>query len=146
MRTRLAALLVAVLASGTPAGAAWAQAASPAPADTASPFEVVARSTTVRQSSKWVWITAIAGAALVGASFPLADEADRRYTAYLEETDEARIDERFHATQNMDRLASGALLAGEGLLATAVWMRFVRGERRVALDVRTDRCALAVRF
>jgi hypothetical protein len=145
VRTRLAALLVAVLASGTPANV-WAQASSPAPADTASPFEVVPRSASPRHSYKWAWITAIAGAALVGVSFPLADEADRRYNAYLAETDVSRIDERFRATQSMDRLASGALLAGEGMLATAVWLRFVRGDRRVAFDVRTDRCALAVRF
>lgn len=145
MRTRVAALLVAVLASGTPAATAWAQA-SPAPADTASPFEVVARASTPRPSSKWAWITAIAGAALVGVSFPLADAADRRYDEYLAETDVTRIDERFRATQHMDRLASGALLAGEGLLGTAVWLRFVRGERRVALGVGADRCMLAVSF
>ncbi len=145
MRARLAALLVAVLASGAPAGTAWAQA-SAAPADTASPFEVVPRAATVRESTRWSWITAIAGAVLVAASFPLADEADRRYDAYLTETDVTRIDERFRATQRMDRIASGTLLTGEGLLATAVWLRFMRGERHVAFDVRTDRCALAVRF
>ena len=145
MRPRFAALLLAVLASGAPSAAAWAQA-STAPADTSSPFEVIPRSATVRESSKWVWITAIAGAALVGASFPLADEADRRYDAYLAETDVTRIDERFRATERMDRISSSVLLAGEGLLATAVWLRFVRGDRHVALDVRTDRCALAVRF
>jgi len=145
MRARFAALLLAVLASGAPSGTAWAQSA-PAPADTASPFEVVPRSVTPRHSMKWSWITAIAGAALVGASFPLADEADRRYDAYLKETDVNRLDERFHATQRMDRLASGALLTGESLLATAVWLRFVRADRRVALDVRTDRCTVAVSF
>lgn len=145
MRTRLAALLLAVLASGIPLGDAWAQAAA-APADTASPFEVIPRSTTVRESSKWAWITAIAGAALVGVSFPLADEADRRYDAYLAETDVSRIDERFRATQRMDRLSSAVLLTGEGLLGTAVWLRFVRLDRHVEFAVRTDRCALAVRF
>ena len=146
MRARLTALLVAVLASGTPTGIVWAQAPVPTPADSASPFEVVPRSASLRHSTKWAWITAIAGATLVGASFPLADEADRRYSAYLAETDVSRIDERYHATQRMDRISSGALLAGEVLLGTAVWMRFVRGDRHVALDVRMDRCALALRF
>lgn len=146
MRTGLAALLVAVLASVTPAGILWAQAPALAPADTASPFEVVTRSSTPRQSAKWVWIAAITGAALVGVSFPLADEADRRYNAYIAETDVTRLDERYNSTQRMDRLSSGTLLAGEGLLATAVWIRFVRGDRRVGFDMRMDRWALALRF
>lgn len=172
MRNRLAAKLSAVVAGGllTLAACACARAASaspvttvvaqsgdPIPADTAlrRPFEVVGRSTpVVRRSNTWAWVTALAGAALVGASFPLADEADRRYEAYLGEGDLGRIDERFSATTRMDRLATGALLAGEGLLATAVWLRFVRGEKdepvrlseRVQLDVRAGRCALAVGF
>jgi hypothetical protein len=165
MTIRPAAMLPAVLAGGlltlaacVPARAAGvssttvvAEADVPVPADSAlrPVFEVVGRSTpTVRRSDRWVWITAIAGAALVAASFPLADEADRRYDAYLVEADLTRIDARYAATQRMDRLASGSLLAGEGFLATAVWLRFVRGERteRVALDLRSGRCALAVRF
>ena len=164
MRTRLAALLPAVLAGGlltlaacapvradsVPTTVVVAGADVPVPADTAfrPAFEVIGRATVVRRSDKWVWITALAGAALVGTSFPLASEADRRYEAYLAETDLGRIDDRFNATVRMDKLASGALLAGEGLLATAVWLRFVRGENteRVALDLRTGRCALAVRF
>jgi hypothetical protein len=178
MSNRLAALITAALAGGllalaacAPARAASAspvttgvaEADAPVPADTAfrPVFEVVGRATpVVHRSNRWVWITAIAGAALVGASFPLADEADRRYDAYLAETDLARIDDRFAATERMDRLASGSLLAGEGLLAVAVWMRFVRAEnddgvplpqrvsarQRVSLDVRTGRCALAIRF
>jgi hypothetical protein len=49
----------------------------------------------------------------------------------------------------MDRLASAALLTGEGLLATAVWLRFVhpaREPRRLALEVEPSRCAVSLRF
>ncbi len=166
MRSRLAALILAALASETPtlAARAHAQAAlifpvpvlsqvSPdASADssfrTAPAFEVVPRASAGRHSHRWAWISALTGAALVGVSFPLADEADRRYDAYLAETDVSRIDERFRATERMDRLASGSLLTGEALLATAVWLRFVRGDHheRVSLDLRPSRCALALRF
>ena len=145
MRTRLAALLLAVMA-GTAPGLARAQSA--APPDSTRPFEIVGTSAAPKKSNKWAWITAITGATLVGVSFPLADEADRRYLAYLAETDVRRLDERFIATERMDRLASGVLLAGEGLLGTAVWLRFVRGEHhpRVALWLRPDRCAIAVSY
>jgi hypothetical protein len=94
---------------------------------------------------------------LVGASFPLAAEGDRRYEAYLAETDVAQIEDRFQATLQMDNYAKASLLVGELLLATAVWMRFVRHSdephaarldtpERLTLDVRPDRCALALRF
>ncbi len=147
MRPSLAALLLAVLASGAPHLAACAQAQA------ASSFEVVPRRAATAPSHRAAWIAAFTGAALVAASFPLADEADRRYSLYLDEVDVDRIDERYRTTQRMDRLASGSLLAGEALLATAVWLRFVRGDRqekaakaRVSLDLRTDRCAVALRF
>ena len=154
MRAPIAALLVAALASSS-AGRAESAPAGPSRdpgRDSAfratPPFEVVPRASAQKHSNKWVWIAALSGATLVGASFPMADEADRRYAVYLAETDVNRIDERYQATQRMDRLASGSLLAGEALLATAVWLRFVRGNHveRVALDLRPSRCAVALRF
>jgi hypothetical protein len=151
MRSRLAALVLAALACGTPARAAGAGAPA------ASPFEVVPAPPGGGTSHKLAWGAAIAGVVLVGVSFPLANEADRRYDAYLAETDVEQIEERFQATLRMDNLAKASLLAGEVLLATAVWIRFVhsKNESRVAgrepserlsLDVRPDRCALALRF
>jgi hypothetical protein len=85
----------------------------------------------------------------VAGSFPLAAEADRRYAVYLAETDVARIDARFAATTRMDRLASGTLLTGEGLLVTAVWLRFLRPPRvgnRLSFEVEPARCAVSLRF
>lgn len=153
MRPRLTGLLLAVMVAGAPlqAACAHAQAASPLPASPqpASPFEIIPRRADQRPSHRLAWITAALGAGLVAGSFPLAHEADRRYDRYLAETDVARIDERFAATTRMDRLASAALLTGEGLLATAVWLRFVhpaREPRRLALDVEPSRCAVSLRF
>lgn len=143
MRLRLTAWLLAVSVIGAPP---WA---APAHAQASAPFEVVTRREPERPSHRTAWITGLAGAALVGLSFPLAEEADRRYDRYLRETDVARIDERFRDTERMDRLASGALLSGEALIAAAVWLRFVhrpRLERRVTFAVRPSRCALSLRF
>jgi hypothetical protein len=141
VRSRLAAALLAVLAVGTPAPAARAQ--------TASPFEVVPRPAESQPSHRLFWITAIVGAGLVASSFPLANEADRRYAAYLGETDVSKIDERYDATTRMDYMASGALLVGEGLLVTAVWLRFLHPpheSNRLALEVEPARCAVSLRF
>jgi hypothetical protein len=148
VRPRLTGLLLAVMVAGAllQAACAHAQAAS---AFAASPFEVIPRRADQRPSHRLAWITAAVGAGLVAGSFPLAHEADRRYDRYLAETDVARIDERFAATTRMDRLASAALLTGEGLLATAVWLRFVhpaREPRRLSLEVEPSRCAVSLRF
>lgn len=113
------------------------------------PFEVVPRRAAESRSHRLAYVAALAGVGFVIASFPLEHEADRRYAAYLSETDVTLIDERYAATQRMDRLASGSLLVGEVLLATAVWLRFVHhpsAERRVSLALRPDRCALSLRF
>ena len=143
MRPRLPALLVAALVAGA---LPWAACAC-AQATTA--FEVLPRRAPERPSHRLAWITAVAGAGLVAGSFPLSAEADRRYELYLRETDVARIDERFRATQRMDRLASGTLLAGEALIATAVWLRFVRHpsrESRMIWSLQPRRCAWSFRF
>jgi hypothetical protein len=118
-----------------------------AQADT--PFEVVPRHATGQPSHRLAYITALAGVGLVIASFPLEHAADERYAEYLSETDVTKLDERFAATERMDRLASSSLLVGEALLATAVWLRFVHhpsAQHRVTLAMRPDRCALSLRF
>ena len=143
MHSRLAApLLAAVLAAAPPLVAC-------ARAQAETPFEVVPRQASARASHRLAYATALAGVGLVIASFPLEHEADRRYAEYLQETDVTQLDERFKATERMDRIASGSLLVGEALLATAVWMRFVHhpsAQHRVTLAMRADRCALSLRF
>jgi hypothetical protein len=140
---RLAApLLAAVLAAAPPLSAC-------ARAQTDAPFEVVPRKAVSKTSHRLAYGLALAGAGLVIASFPLEHAADQRYAAYLQETDVSKLDDRFAATERMDRIASGSLLVGEALLATAVWIRFVHhpgAEHRVTLAMRADRCALSLRF
>lgn len=147
MRPRLAAWLLAVMVAGAPMSAACAHAQA------ASAFEVIPRRAKSGHSYRAAWLTAFAGATLVAGSFPLAHEADRRYERYLGETDVASIDARFNAATRTDRLASAALLTGEGLLATAVWLRFVhrpnapdRKPDRVTFEVEPSRCAVSLRF
>jgi hypothetical protein len=139
---RRAALLRAAVASLVMTGAACAHARA------ALAFEVLPRPVPERRSHAAAWACLAAGAGLVGASFPLADAADRRYDEYRRETDLGAIENRWNATVRADRLASGSLLAGEVLLATGVWLRFVHrpDARRVALDLGPGRCALSCSF
>ena len=143
MRSRLAApLLAAVLAAAPPLSAC-------ARAQAETPFEVVPRKTAGPSSHRLAYVTALVGIGFVAASFPLEHAADERYAAYLGETDVTKLDERFAATERMDRMASASLLVGEALIATAVWMRFVHhpnAQPRVTLAMRPDRCALSLRF
>jgi heme A synthase len=119
-----------------------------APARAAFAFEVVPRLVEPRRPHAAAYACALAGAGLIGASFPLADDADRRYRTYEREADPTRIAGRWDATVRADRLASGALLTGEALLATAVWLRFLQrpGEHHVALEVAPARCAVSCSF
>lgn len=139
---RTAAWLSAALVGAGITGAVCADAR------TAFAFEVVPRTVEVARPHAAAYACALAGAGLVAGSFPLADEADRRYARYQRETDPGRIAARWDATVREDRLASGALLAGEGLLATAVWLRFIHRPRetRIALEVTPARCAVSCSF
>src|SRR6185436_7692831 len=143
--------MLAAMACGTPTWAAGADAPA------ASPFEVVPNRPDEGHAHKLALGIAITGVVLVAVSFPLAAEGDHRYEAYLAETDVSQIENRFQATLKMDNYAKASLLVGELLLATAVWMRFVQHSseshaaspdthERLTLDVRPDRCALALRF
>jgi hypothetical protein len=132
-----------------PAGPSVAPAALEEPSlPPATPFERVVRPPDERPSQRLALYAALAGAAFVGASFPLSAEADRRYERYLAEVDVARMDEHFRGAERMDHYSAAALLTGEALLATAVWLRFVREPQRrgVAVEIRPDRCGLALRY
>jgi hypothetical protein len=119
VRPRLAApLLAAVLVAAPPL-------VTSARAQAETPFEIVPRHASGQSSHRLAYLTAVTGIGLIALSFPLEHEADRRYAEYLSETDVTQLDERFAATERMDRLASGSLLVGEALIATAVWLRFV---------------------
>lgn len=137
-----AALLLAVVLGSNFTGAVCACA------QTASAFEVIPRLEPPHRSHRAAYVCALAGAGLIGASFSLADAADRRYGEYLRETNPERIDARWRATVRADRTASGALLAGEALLAAGAYLRFLRAPdaSRVALELGPSRCAIACSF
>jgi len=146
VRRRLAALILAVLAGATwPRGAVAQGTGEPPPAHT--PFEVVSRPSS-GSSHRLALLTALTGVALVAASFPISAEADRRYEEYLVSTDPGAMEEHFQAAERLDKYAAASLIAGEVLLATAVWLRFVRSPSRdrLSLAVGPERCALSVRF
>ncbi|MBI5170391.1 MAG: hypothetical protein HZA61_12955 [Candidatus Eisenbacteria bacterium] len=146
MRRLAAASLIAGAVMAAPM---WAACAS---AQAASPFEVVPRATAPSRSHWAAYGCAAAGAGLLVASFPLRDAADRRYSDYLAETDPSRIESRWSDSVRADRIANGSLLAGEALLATAVWLRFVHRPRTapVALVLGSAHgpasCAVSLRF
>ena len=142
MRARLAAPLLAAVLAAAPPLAVCVRAQSQ------TPFEVVPRKPVGEHSHRLAYITALVGVGLVAASFPLDHAADQRYAAYLSETDVSMLDARFAAAERMDRIASGSLLVGEVLIATAVWLRFMHPspQHRVTLAMRPDRCALSLRF
>jgi len=142
LRRWTAALLLASAAAGIPNGAvcAWAQAADS--------FEVVPRPPKDRTPHKLAWACALTGVGLIVASFPLSDKADDLYADYLAETDPLKVEDAFTATQRADHIASASLLVGEGLVVTAVWLRFVRRPHPppATLVLLPDRCAIRVRF
>jgi len=142
LRRITAAMLFALAVSGT------FQEAAGADARAASPFELVPRTVPARHPRRAAFACAALGCGLVAASFPLADAADRRYEEYLVEGDPSRIESRWQASVRADRIASGALLSGEALLAGALWLAFLHRphDAHVTLLVTPERCALACRF
>jgi len=142
LRRWTAALLLVSAAAGAPNGAARAFAQA------ADSFEVVPRPAAGAATPRTAWACAIAGVGLVAASFPLSELADRRYDEYLAESDPTKVEGRYQATRRADRIASASLLAGEALVVTAVWLRFVRRSHppRASVVVLPDRCAVYLRF
>jgi hypothetical protein len=96
----------------------------------------------------WAYLALASGVALIGGSFAISREADDTYAAYLRETDPAEIDRLYDRTVLYDRLASGSLAAGEILLVTGVYLRFIKpsGETRLGLAVGPGRCAVSLRY
>ena len=70
-----------------------------------------------------------AGAALTGASFLLAESADREYERYLVETDPTRLEDRYNAARRLDRLSAATLIAGQAGLALGLYWRFLHHPR-----------------
>lgn len=119
-----------------------------ATARAAEPFATVVLPSQKKVSHTTAYVTMLAGAGLIGGSFVWRDRANERYDRYLEATDPAEISKLYDETTRLDHLSSGALIAGEVLIATGLYLRFVRNPstERVGLAVTPSRCALSLRF
>lgn len=142
MRHRVMAILAAGMLLGPLDQAACAHAQA------ASPFREVPLPEPGGAGHGWAYAALVAGASCVGLSYTLQHRADRRYADYLAATDPGRISGLYDETVTLDRAASATLFAGEGLIATGLYLRFLRrgGAPRTALLLAPDRCALAWRF
>ena len=142
MKRITAALTAALLLADSvfPAARALAQAASP--------FPEVPIPSGQKQSHVGAYLTLLTGASLIGASYVLADRANDRYAQYLSATDPEEITHLYNETVTLDRLSSGSLLTGEVLIATGLYLRFLRRPptSRLDLTLGPTRCALAWRF
>ena len=138
---RSAAMILAALTTILlfPAARAQAQAAGPFP-------EVSVPRTS--HSATWAYVSIGTGLGLLGASTLLAERANDRYDDYQRATDPARVRELYDQTLTLDRLSTGTLLTGEVLIATGLYLRFLRrpAASRVALDFGPSRSALSLRF
>jgi hypothetical protein len=139
---RLAALLAAcaLISRAAPAAGATPLAAAP--------FPVVEEARTPEPSHTAAYSCMVAGAALVAFSFRLSQRADHYYDEYLLAIEEARIEHLYDRTLRYDRWSRASLLGGEALLATGLYLRFVRrpSPPRAQLELAPDRCAVSVRF
>ena len=133
---------LAILLCAGPLQAACAQAQA-APAFPEIPIEPVPR-----HSHAWAYASLGAGTALVGSSFLFKERADDAYQAYLDATNPGRIEESYDRTVFYDRLSRVALLGGEALLATGLYLRFLRRPRaaRFTLALEPSRCSVSYRF
>lgn len=122
--------------------------AAGARAQAAGPFPEVPLSTSETRTHRLAWICIGAGLGLLGGSTVLAERANDRYEEYRNATDPRRVEDLYDETIALDRLSATALLSGEVLVATGLYLRFLRRPptARVALDVGPARCAVLLRF
>jgi len=90
----------------------------------------------------------ISGVGLIAWSFPLSKQADGFYHDYLAATDPGQITDLYDRTEKYDHYSSAALIGGEVLLATGIYLRFLRRAppARVQLSLGPERCVLFWRF
>jgi hypothetical protein len=142
MNRALAAFLAASLLFWVPVPAACAACQA------AGPFEPVPLDPPVHAPHRLACGALLAGAGLIGLSFTLTDRANRSYDRYLAASAPAEIGHLYDETARLDRLSAAALLTGEAMIATGVWLRFLRrpAPQRVAVAVDARRCAVLLRF
>ncbi len=119
-----------------------------APARAADPFPVVEMHEAKRPSHRLAYATLLAGAGLVAGSFALGERANTLYDDYHRATDPAEVDRLWTRTVHYDRLSSAAMIGGQGLLVTGLWLRFLRhpGDSRWSASLGPSSCAVSLRF
>lgn len=124
------------------------ETAASAPAQAAEPFPVIEVEVTERRSHRLAWVALAGGAGLIAGSLALGERADRSYDAYHAATDPAEVERLWRRTVHYDRLSSGAMISGQALVVTAVWLRFLRDpeDARYAVVVGPASCAVSLRF
>ena len=103
---------------------------------------------TQRRSYVWPVVCLVSGVGLIAGSFPLADAADRRYAEYLRATDAQQITSLYDDAVLLDRLSAGSILTGEVLVATGLYLAFLRTPvtSRIDLVYAPSRCGVSFRF
>src|SRR5262245_35458580 len=99
--------------------------------------------------SHWVaYVAMLSGAGLVGASFAFTHKADQSYGDYLVSTDPDQIEVLYDRAAHYDHLSQASLLTGEALIATGLYLRFIRRppSKKVAFSIEPTRCAVSFRF
>ena len=125
-----------------------AVAAARVNAQAAAPFPEVPLTEPARESHAVAYLSMLVGTGLVVTSFTIADRANQTYADYNAATDPVQIDALYDRTVALDRWASATLIGGEALIASGLYLRFLRrpppAHMRVA--ILPGRCALALRF
>ncbi|TMQ70609.1 MAG: hypothetical protein E6K81_12190 [Candidatus Eisenbacteria bacterium] len=126
----------------------WVCPAARAHAQAAEPFQVVPVDAPAPHRHAWAYAGMLGGAALVGSSFFFAHRADEAYDRYLVSTDPSAIDRLYDRAVHNDHLSQVSLLGGEALIATGLYLRFIRrpAAARLSLAVQPSRCAVSLRF
>ena len=70
------------------------------------------------------------------------------YAAYLVSTDQTEIQRLYDRAVSNDHRAQASLITGEALIATGLYLRFIRrpGPKRASFLLGPSRCALSYRF
>jgi hypothetical protein len=123
-----------------PAASAHAQAVEP--------FQVVRIPSPARRGHTWAYLSMLSGAGLVGVSFTFARRADRAYAEYLLSTDTGEIETLYDRAVRNDHFSQASLLTGEALIATGLYLRFIRrpATGRFSLSLLPSRCVVSCRF
>jgi hypothetical protein len=117
-------------------------------AQTVAPFPQVPLGQPAPRSHAWAYVSIAVGVGMVGSSFLIADLADDTYEDYLSATEPQRIEELYDRTLRLDAFSRAALLGGEALIGTGLYLRFVRRPHRapIGLSLAPHRCAITVLF